>query len=89
MGTPSDSSYLNMPVEEQSFRNLVNFYRDELMMIDGGVSISIALPERISRKPLYKYGIIVHVTDNNNSNGLFNGSRVRVTDEAKRILEDK
>ena len=46
-------------LERQSFVNLVFFFAPELGRIMNGASISEVIPQRSSRKPLYRHGVLV------------------------------
>jgi len=72
-----------MTLEERSFINLVNFYGDELRRLDAGEKMESVMPTRQSRKPLYKYGALRKV---NPSPCLPSGSKIMLTDEAKKVL---
>jgi len=68
-------------LEEQSFENLVNFYSKELKRLMKGERMEKVMPERTSRRPLYKYGVLYK--PNPRTSG---GCKIVVSDEAKAVL---
>ena len=68
-------------LEEQSFENLVNFYSKELKRLMKGERMEKVMPERNSRRPLYKYGVLYK--PNPCTSG---GCKIVVSDEAKAVL---
>ena len=47
-----------MSLERQSFENLVNFYRSELLRIVGGENCSTVFPSRVTRRMLRRHGVL-------------------------------
>ncbi len=62
-----------MTTDEQSFVNLVNYYRDELIQIIKGERASAVIDKKCRRTGLTRNGV------------LLKGGKV--TDEARRVLE--
>lgn len=70
-----DSSYLSMTTDEQSFVNLVNYYRDELIQIINGERAATVIDKKCRRTGLQRNGV------------LLKGGKV--TEKAKKVLQDE
>ena len=70
---------MSSPEVEQSFRNIVMFYRRELIYIDNGRKASDFFSDP-QRHKLVKHGILEHFY-------VHRGCRLRLTDKAKNVLE--
>ena len=70
-----------MDLEEISFRNLVNSYRDELLEVLGGGDVT-KIFTRASRRTLRRHGVLRR----GRNPGVYGGSQIIITDEAQEVL---
>ena len=75
----------SLSLEEQSFINLVNFFRPELRRIMAGEMAGDVISERTTRRTLHKHGVLSGRKPRK-GNGTVNGTSTTVTEEARQVL---
>lgn len=71
-----------MNLEEQSFINLVNFFKPELERIMRGEKLTQVIPERSTRSTLHRHRVL----SRGSSRGVYGGSVVSLTQRTIEVL---
>lgn len=71
--------------EEQSFRNLINFLKDDLLLIEKGYPIKDIFPNDLFRTNLGKKGILKMVFSNKGPHNK-HGRKIVLSDRAREVL---